>query len=318
MLTVFLLPEFGKEPQIMAVFRIEKTRDYTVMSNHHLRNQDLTLKAKGLLSQMLSLPEEWDYTLTGLSQINRESVDAIRTAVWELERAGYITRQQGRDDRGKMAAIVYTIYEQPQVPIAPQTDFADHICPPPYQPVLDYPISDNPTSDNPTSENPTQLNKDILSIDLSITDLSSKDSFPFPSTPAREGTLERNGMEGKKKNVIELYRKTILENIEYGLMIERYPRDQARIKEIADLMLETLCSARETLCIAGDDYPAGLVKEKLLRIKGEHLEFALDCLKKNTTEIRNIKKYLLAVLFNAPSTIDSYYTAQVAHDMASG
>lgn len=78
----------------MAVFRVERNKGYTVMSNHHLRNKDLTLKAKGLLSQMLSLPEDWDYTLAGLSYINRESIDAIRTAVWELEKAGYITRRQ--------------------------------------------------------------------------------------------------------------------------------------------------------------------------------------------------------------------------------
>ena len=70
----------------MAVFRVEKNKGYTVMSNHHLRNKELSLKAKGLLSQMLSLPEDWDYTLAGLSLINRESIDAIRTAVWELEK----------------------------------------------------------------------------------------------------------------------------------------------------------------------------------------------------------------------------------------
>ena len=98
----------------MAVFRVEKNKGYTVMSNHHLRNKELSLKAKGLLSQMLSLPEDWDYTLAGLSLINRESIDAIRTAVWELEKAGYITRRQGRDEKGKMTAIEYTIYEQPQ------------------------------------------------------------------------------------------------------------------------------------------------------------------------------------------------------------
>ena len=101
----------------MAVFRVEKNKGYTVMSNHHLRNKALSLKAKGLLSQMLSLPEDWDYTLKGLSLINRESIDAIRTAVWELERAGYIRREQGRDTKGKMADMVYTIYEQPVLDI---------------------------------------------------------------------------------------------------------------------------------------------------------------------------------------------------------
>ena len=135
----------------MAVFRVERNTGYTVMSNHHLRNKALTLKAKGLLSQMLSLPEGWDYTLAGLSHINRESIDAIRTAIWELEKAGYIVRRQGRDEKGKMTAIEYIIYEQPQ----PSSDT---------EPGLDYPILENPISDKPTSENPTQINKDILTI----------------------------------------------------------------------------------------------------------------------------------------------------------
>ncbi len=100
----------------MAVFRVERNKDYTVMSNHHLRNKEPTLKAKWLLSQMLSLPEDWDYTLAGLSQINQEGINAIRTAVWELEKAGDIARRQGRDEKGKMTAIEYTIYEQPQPP----------------------------------------------------------------------------------------------------------------------------------------------------------------------------------------------------------
>ena len=98
----------------MAVFRVERTRDYTVMSNHHLKNKDLSLKAKGLLSQMLSLPENWDYTLAGLSAINRESKDAIRSAVNELEKAGYIRRRQTVDSRGKFSGNEYIIYEQPQ------------------------------------------------------------------------------------------------------------------------------------------------------------------------------------------------------------
>ena len=98
----------------MPVFRVERNKGYTVMSNHHLRNKDLTLKAKGLLSQMLSLPEEWDYTLQGLAYINREQIDAIRQAVHELERAGYIVRVRERDSRGRLRGAEYTIYEQPQ------------------------------------------------------------------------------------------------------------------------------------------------------------------------------------------------------------
>ena len=99
----------------MAVFRVERTKDYTVMSNHHLKNKNLSLKAKGLLSQMLSLPEEWDYSLKGLAKINKESVDAVRTAVLELESTGYVVREQTRAAQGTFSQIEYVIYEIPQL-----------------------------------------------------------------------------------------------------------------------------------------------------------------------------------------------------------
>ena len=200
----------------MAVFRVERNTGYTVMSNHHLRNKELTLKAKGLLSQMLSLPENWDYTLAGLSYINRESIDAIRTAIWELEKAGYITRRQGRDEKGKMTAIEYTIYEQPQ---PPGLDY-----PILENPTAANPILENPTTDNPTSENPTQLNKDIQRTDLPkkekiITDEQSTHSIPILSpnpSPCREAATppERKGTEAKTNSAIKIYREIIKDNIE--------------------------------------------------------------------------------------------------------
>ena len=106
-------PEGG---EIMAVFRIEKTRDYTVMANHHLRNTALSLKAKGLLSLMLSLPEDWDYTTKGLARICRDGVDSICATVRELEDAGYIIRERVRNANGRLGSIEYTILEQPRTP----------------------------------------------------------------------------------------------------------------------------------------------------------------------------------------------------------
>ena len=91
----------------MAIFRIERTRDYTVMSNHHLRNGKLSLKAKGLLSMMLSLPEDWNYTTRGLAKICKEGVDAIGGALRELETAGYIVRHQLRDRQGRISDTGY-------------------------------------------------------------------------------------------------------------------------------------------------------------------------------------------------------------------
>ena len=120
----------------MTVFHVAKNTNYTVMSNHHLRNRELSLKAKGLLSQMLSLPEKWDYTLQGLAYINREQIDAIRQAVHELEQAGYIVQARERDCRGRLRGAEYTIYEEPQS----ASDL----------PALEKPLSENPTLDNPT------------------------------------------------------------------------------------------------------------------------------------------------------------------------
>ena len=94
----------------MAVFRVEKTKDFTIMSNYHLRDKNLSLKAKGLLSQMLSLPEEWDYTLAGLAHINKESKDAIRTAILELEKTGYLTRHQTTTEGGRFGCNEYVIH----------------------------------------------------------------------------------------------------------------------------------------------------------------------------------------------------------------
>jgi hypothetical protein len=157
----------------MAVFRVERNTGYTVMSNHHLRNKELTLKAKGLLSQMLSLPEDWDYTLAGLSHINREKIDAIREAVKELEKAGYIVRSRERDEKGRLRGADYVIYEQPQPPTSDLPTLEN--------PTLDNPTLEKPTLEKPTLENPTQLNKEILNTEKSITDLSSTHSIPFHS-----------------------------------------------------------------------------------------------------------------------------------------
>lgn len=134
----------------MSVFRVEKNKGYTVMSNHHLRNHALSLKAKGLLSQMLSLPDDWDYTLQGLAQINKESTDAIREAVRELERAGYIKRSRERDERGCLRGTVYTIYEQPHAGPTPEEPAQE-------EPMQEKPTLEKPMLEKPTLENPTQL-----------------------------------------------------------------------------------------------------------------------------------------------------------------
>lgn len=318
----------------MAVFRVEKSKGYTVMSNHHLRDRGLSLKAKGLLSQMLSLPEDWDYTLAGLSCINREKIDAIREAVRELERAGYIRRSRERDSKGQLRGADYVIYEQPQS-ADEEAAPAESPLPASDLPTLDNPTLENPTLENPTLENPTQLNKDIQRTDLSKkekrnTDLSNTDSIPFHSpNPLPCGGEEAAGANGsasaaaerkgtERNDAYRVYEEVIRDNIEYDILVQDNRIDKDRLDEIVDLILETVCTARKRIRIAGDDYPAGLVKAKFMKLDSEHIRFVLDCMRENTTKIRSIKQYLKAALFNAPSTIGNYYTSLVSHDMASG
>ncbi len=300
----------------MSTFKVERNTGYTVMSNHHLRNKNLSLKAKGLLSQMLSLPDDWDYTLRGLAFINKESIDAIRTAVLELEKAGYITRQQGRDEKGKLSAIEYTIYEYPQEQKPclenPNTDS---------EPSLDYPCLENPNTDNPitekpTSENPTQINKDKRKKDILNTDVSNTHSFPFIPVSHENRNSRRLEKKRNEMNEINKYRDLIKSNIEYDIMCSRY--DANTINELVDIMTETVCTTKDTVRVAGNDYPAELVKSKFLKLDSTHIEFVLDCMRENTSKVKNIRQYLLTVLFNAPSTIESYYSSRVNHDMYGG
>ena len=310
----------------MAVFRVKKTRDYTVMSNHHLRNTDLSLKAKGLLSLMLSLPENWDYTTKGLACICKDGIDSINSGVKELEVNGYVIRKRLRNEKGQLTTTEYTIFEQPQT-----LDMTD--TPPKGEnPILDNPILDNQAQEKPILENPIlgkpkqaepilgnphQLSTNILNTNSLNTDLLNMEvSNPYPSN------LYQSNKEPQEKKMrydeigcdspAEI-KEMVLENIEYRYIKDNHNRE--RLDEIVDLMVETLCSTKDTINVAGDDYPAQLVKEKLLRINCLHIDYVFECLDKTTTYIRNIRRYLLATLFNAPSTIDSYYSALVNHDL---
>ena len=280
----------------MAVFRIEKTRDYTVMSNHHLRDMSLSLKAKGLLSLMLSLPENWDYTMKGLSRICKDGIDSISGGIRELEEHGYLIRERVRGANGQLGSIEYTILEQPKEPTPAQE-----------KPIRENPVQANPTLVTPVQEEPAQLNKDKSSNDPSRTDLSSTE-VSNPPAPR-----ERTGQDGIRKR--ESYRALILENIEYDVLSQNVQLDKDRLDELVELMVDTVCSNREMIRVAGDDYPAEVVRSRFLKLNASHIEYVLDRMRENTTYVRNIKKYLLAALYNAPVTMDSYYTSLVSHDL---
>lgn len=245
----------------MAVFRVEKNKNYTVMSNYHLKDKTLSLKAKGLLSQMLSLPDDWNYTLDGLAQINKEKIDAIRTAVKELESAGYINRTRERDEKGRLGDTIYEIHEQPIT--AHETD-----------------------------------NHQI----------------------AANNVAHRAGASGRKRSNltsapnISQYRELIHQNINYDLLLSEY--DPSEVMEITELIIETVCSNRKTFRIAGSDFPLEVVRSRFLKLEHDHIQYVLDGVSSNTTSIRNMKAYLLASLWNAPLTMNTFNHAKVNYDFS--
>ena len=290
----------------MAVFRIERTRDYTVMSNHHLRDKALSLKSKGLLSMMLSLPEDWNYTTRGLAKICKEGVDAIGGALRELEAAGYIVRHQMRDRQGRISDTEYVIYEQPQ-PKAPDTP----------QPDTASPDTENPYLADPDTEKPAELNIEKSRTQKSNTQGSSTDSIPFRATAAARPP-ERKGRDSMSMEEMQDYRELILENIEYDHLCREFETYREDLDEIVELIVETVCARRKTTRIAGADFPHEVVRSRFLKLDSSHIEFVMESLHNNTTEVRNMKQYLLTVLFNAPTTMSNHYTAQVNHDMYAG
>ena len=294
----------------MERFDVEQIKGYTITPNFHQRDKTITLKAKGLLSQMFSLPDDWDYTLKGLAYINLEGIDSIRSAIRELEKAGYIIRTRVRDEQGRLRGTSYKVFATPHLPESGSPTLEN--------PTLDNPTQVKPVQAEPTQEKPTQLNKDKTNTQKTITDSLTIDSIPSDSS--RPSVLD--ALEAKRKEEMvrdmNVYREIIKENISYDYLLEDLPYDHDRLEEMLELIVETVCSTKKYIRVAGTDYPAEVVRARMLKLDMEHIKFVFDCLKENTSKIRNIKQYLLTTLYNAPTTIGNYYSALVQHDLYGG
>ncbi len=234
----------------MAVFRVEKTKDFTIMCNHHLRNRKLSLKAKGLLSLMLSLPEDWDYTTKGLAHICKDGIDAISTALKELEQQGYLTRERVRLPNGRLGDIEYTIHEQPAT-----LDI------PPNSPKRENPRQVNPGQAfpeqvKPEQENHAQLNTNRPKTEKENTDISSTHQSIYPKAGERKYNSEtQDRMDWMDE--ANAYRDLIMTNIEYDILCERHGEE--RMDEVVELMLEAVISKRPYIRIAGDEFDQAIL-----------------------------------------------------------
>lgn len=171
----------------MAVFRVEKNHSYTVMANHHLRDERLSLKSKGLLSVILSLPDDWRISIEGMTQFSADGKDAIRSAIRELTDAGYITRAQTHSEAGTFSGYDYIVHETPAA-----------------SPSSGFPTMEKPTTENPTTENPTQRNTEELSTILPpIVPQSDADGGNPSVSLAADTSPVRGGTEGETGEAAE-------------------------------------------------------------------------------------------------------------------
>ncbi len=326
----------------MAVIRISKTKGFTVMSNYHLRDQNLSLKAKGLLSMMLSLPDEWHYSVRGLASICKEGVSSISATIRELDACGYIRRHQPIVD-GKFQEIEYIIYETPQPKsinddtstdaAKTETDAAEEsgnsTCsetPHTGNAHTENTCTENPYTGNPHTENPdaqtqhaykrtNQVNTEKLN-----TEWNNYPSINHAAAPVKQ----KDGMDGqdselmKKLGAVRLsgdfehYRELVKENIEFDCLC--YDHNRETLEGIVEIMVEVLCSNAPYTRIGSQDFPTDIVKARLLKLNSQHIQYALTAFDMNTTKIHNMKAYLLTTLFNSYTTMNPFYDNWVHSD----
>ena len=259
------------------------------MANFHLRDKSLSLKAVGLLSKMLSFNDGWKFSTKGLSAICKEGPDAILSALRELEKHGYLVRHRQRDGKGRMSSTIFEIYEEPQES-TPEREI----------PHTENPCVEKPDVDNPRGDKSAQINTDQV-----ITQERNTLSKNYQS-------INLDGMDRMDER--SEYEEIIKENLDYDILCQDPKFDKDRFREIMDIMLDAVCSTAPTIRINGEDMPQQVVKSRFLKLNSSHIEYVLDVMNKNPSDIRNIRAYLLTALYNASLTIDNYYSALVNHD----
>lgn len=282
----------------MAVYRVNKNRGYTVMANFHLRDKNLSLKAVGLLSKMLSFNDGWQFSTRGLAAICKEGPDAIHSTLRELEKHGYLVRHRTRDDKGRMSCMIFEIYEKPQ-PANPDTG-NPHM----ENPDVENPDVEFPEMESPCLEIPAQINTNQV-----ITQERKNSLINYQS-------INLDVMDGMDER--ESYSELIRENLELDILLQKYRFDEDRLNEMYEIILDTVCSTKPTIRINGQDMPQQVVKSRFLKLDSSHIEYVMQAMKDNPSDIRNIRAYLLTALYNAPLTMGNYYTALVNHDMNGG
>ena len=308
----------------MAVFRVDKTKDYTVMANHHLRNTKLSLKAKGLLSLMLSLPENWDYTIKGLASICKDGIDSINATIKELESEGYIKRSRVRNAKGQLTTTEYVIYEQPHfdednhngksivaekaensanADIAssepkrenPILDSSDTDLPVWENPILGNPILGKPILGKPILENPDQLNTNILSTNKLNTKESNTNYSSFiHSTESIDSKVKNEGMNDYEE---------ICKRIDFEKLIRENPQ-KARLYLYIQAVLSFVLKSDKPIRVRGQEISKDKALEEYRKLDAGMIKAVAENYSKCQSKVKDMFAYIASCLYQMPQVVE--------------
>lgn len=294
----------------MKKYITKKEKGFVQIPNSILSDPNISLKAKTVLAIMLSLPDNWDFSIEGISGKCKESKDCIAKAVNELIDTGYVIRTKTRGADGRITKWEYEVFEEPCKTIEQSNEEPCKEIPDTALSHQEKPEENYPEQDFPELESPSTETKDTYN-----TIINKKENNNIIFSNIKSNPIQSKHKISFSMSEIELKELEVKDNIEYDILLQKFPTKHAMIDEIVNLMVEVLCSKRETITIASDTHPIEQVKERFKSIDSGHIEYILECLDNNTTKIFNIKKYLMSVIFNAPQTMDNYYSSAVKYDL---
>lgn len=294
-----------------SVFRVLKEERYTIISNEHLFDKNLSHKATNILTMMLALPPNWDFTLAGLASLKKDGIDSVRAGIKELEDNHYVLYHRLRNEKGQLQKSEYLVFEsvekyneyiktsEPKLENPILDENAENTC---FEPKLENPILGKPILENPMQSNTKILNTNILSTNLSYQSKEEKDYKAKKSdTSETIDTIRKN------------YQKVIYQNIDYDILCET--TDKQILDDLIGVMLDTLTAKKETVRIAKQDIDTEAVKSMFLKIDSELMEYAVTSIRNTTTKIRNVKSYMLTTLYNARITYNTALHNSVMHNL---
>ena len=336
------------------VFRVEKNKNYTTISNHHLQDRNLSLKAKGLLTLILSLPPDWDMTLKGLVSLSGDGVDSVRSGIQELEKAGYLRRSRSRNNLGQLLCTEYTIYEHAVTEnVASETEIDDnlniiyseeshvgksnvdknsHIGKSDVDKNSHIGKSDVDKNTPEKIENSqigfSNIGKPYIGKSNTIKYSNNKDTYNINNYPYQSTYSSKLYREPKENSIDEMeeaqtlyeerkaYEEIIKQNIAYDILSEQTETKRDFLDLCVQVMVDAVTSNKPYIKIKGQDIPKEAVKSVLLKLDDENISYVDMCLSESKTAIKNMQSYILTALYCSKHGGDTYINQLVKHDYA--